>query len=208
MGCLAADLADLSTALRIGALLPRVHSISVRTRNSVRIESSSFQRSGFSIGLPLALRQPFARQYSAQREFSWTYLESVTICMRRSPDPEPCSRTHRCAQRHARSSIRLFVDSWKPTSCRTSSDRFHSAGYSTQTANPLVPSRILSARTVNVQLQCMWVEGQKRHRTARTHYEETTFTRSGLPPRRGGAASGRPLRLRSSGRRRGTHLSV
>src|SRR5208283_5275053 len=90
-------------------------------------------------GLPLALRQPFARQYSARRQFSWTYLESVTICMRRSPDLEPCSRTHRCAQIHARSSIRLFVDSWKPTSCRASSGRFHSIGYSTQTANPLLP---------------------------------------------------------------------
>src|SRR5208283_4639533 len=94
-------------------------------------------------GLPLALRQPFARQYSARRQFSWTYLESVTICMRRSPDLEPCSRTHRCAQIHARSSMRLFVDSWKPTSCRISSDRFHSAGYSTQTANPLLPPGFL-----------------------------------------------------------------
>ena len=48
---------------------------------------------------------------------------------------------HRWRHRHARRVV--VVDSWKPTSCRISSDRFHSAGYSTQTANPLVPPGFL-----------------------------------------------------------------
>jgi len=73
---------------------------------------------------------------STRRQFSWTYLESVAICVRRSPDLEPCFRTYRCAEIHA---MRVFVDSWRPTTCRPPSDRCHSAGYSTLTASPPVP---------------------------------------------------------------------
>src|SRR6266852_8648929 len=94
--------------------------------------------------------------------------------MRRSPDVEPCSRTHRCAQIHARSSMRLFVDSWKPTSCRTSSGRFHSAGYSTQTANPLLPPGFLEHEPSTYNFSACGSKDTSAIVLPEPHYDETT----------------------------------